>query len=373
MRRLKLAIAILSAAPTATPATAASFATLPPDPTPAQACANLAQARYKWDDPTVAEPASADKVHVDLRQGHGPAIPPAGRRISLTISGGMGNDGPMGPESVIAWQAADGVWHVSRVFHSGRPPAMPDYPAPPQWPEPPGTVERGGIVELPDGTWDVAEGELTGEQAAELEALLAAPCFGREPASLPFELPLRRGGKEYCVPDSASWGIAIRDGGTTRAYYRPCRLLGPVGAIVGLITSVPLHDAGARISRADLYRADDNPDAGRLHDFLAHRLPGARWESPTLTEPVIVRSYRRTGPCSGEIVATSERDPTAAPVTFTRDWTSTKLIDLWPDGATARIYFDEDHPDRVTMAGTVAALKVEGAVAWLPVLCKPKA
>lgn len=367
LRRLKLAVALIATGSTAHPAMARPFESLPPDPTPAQACANLAQAKYKWDDPAVPLP----KTIADLREAHGPDIPPSERMISLIIDGGMGNEGPMGPESIVAWLGPDAVWHVSRVFHSRRPPDPPEYPAAPKWPEPAGTVEPSGIFELPDSTWDVEEGEMTGAEAAALDAMLAAPCFDREPASMPVNLPLRHGPTEYCVPDSASWSLLIRDRGTARGYGRPCRLLGPVGAVIDLITSVPLRAHRATLSRKDLYAIDERPTADGLHAFLAHALPGARWQSPDMAGPVIVKAYRQTGPCTAEITGVPEGDPAAAPITFTRDWTTARQIDLWPDGATARLYFKEDNPDRVALGGTVAALKVEGAAAWLPSLCKP--
>src|SRR4029079_12942232 len=100
MRQAKLAIALVAAASMTMPAQA-EFQSLPPNPTPQQACANLAQARYKWDDPTLTDPAALDKLHADTREGHGPAIPPSDRLIRIFITGGMGNEGLVGPESIV--------------------------------------------------------------------------------------------------------------------------------------------------------------------------------------------------------------------------------------------------------------------------------
>jgi hypothetical protein len=370
MRCVKHAIALVAAASMTMPAQA-EFQSLPPNPTPQQACTNLAQAKYKWNDPTVTDATRLDNLHADARGGHGPAIPPSERMIRIFVTGGMGNEGPVGPESVVAWQTPDAVWHVSRVFHSGRPPQPPEYPLAPKWPETAGSTERAGIFENPDGTWEVQGGELSPAAAASLEAMLAAPCFDREPGGMPADLPLRHGPKEYCYPDSAFWNIEIRERGKDRGYARPCRLFGPIGGIVGLIDGALSYRAELPLQRKTLYESDDNPTLAGLQDFFVHRLPGARWESPDLAQPVIVKSYRPTGPCTGEVVAAPQGDPPGEPITFARDWSNPAGIELWPEGATTRLYFkDRDHPDRVTLGGTVAALKVEGAAAWMPQLCK---
>ena len=65
----------------------------------------------------------------------------------------MTNEGPGGPESVVASKDAAGAWQVSRIYHSYRSPPSPEYPMPPQWPQPAGMGEKQGVFE--PGDWTV--------------------------------------------------------------------------------------------------------------------------------------------------------------------------------------------------------------------------
>ena len=369
MRVHRILSCIVAAAIGSTRLAATEFRTLPVNPTPAQACRNLAQANVGWTDPVMADQERSAQAHARLRSGHGPAIPEDGRIIRIMISGGMGNFGPVPPESIIAWQSPDRQWQVSRVFQSNGPPAGLEFPYPPKWPEPAGAVEREGIYPPPDDRWEVEDGTLSAGDAAKLEALLAAPCMKREPAEMPRDLPVRRGDVEYCVPDSTYTSVEIREGGASRLYQRPCRLLGPVGAIVGVVSKAPRQSTTVRFRRAELYTQDGAATVDGMHQFLAHRLPGAQWQAQDLPGRVTVESYRRLGPCTGEFSGRTE-DGTA--VKFTRDWSQSRSTEYWPDGATARFYFDKDEKkvERVTMSGTVAALKLDGAKAWISSFCK---
>lgn len=342
-----------------------SFQSLGANPSPEEACRNLAQAKFKWTDPAVADAGRFDQMHSQLRGVYGGGRPEGEPAIRVLVSGGMGGEGLVGPESVVASKNADGAWQVSRVYRSFRPPPSPEFPAPPLWPEPSGAAERPGIIGPRDGERDAWFGQLPQAQGQRLDALLAAPCMSKEPAGMPLDLKLRGGGIEPCYPDSASWSIEISEGGRTRAFGRSCRLLGPVGAIVNLLQNANLPSVSDPVLRKDLYAVDPAPSFSKLHAFLAARLPGARYESPHLSGTVI--SYRRLGRCDGELAIQSS----SGKEVIRREWDKVTSVELWPDQATVKIYLQEP-PDKLTFGGTVAALKVEGAATWIQVLCSSK-
>ena len=117
---------------------------------PAEACANLAQVKVAFEDPAYADLAALDARHEEIRRGAAPATPETPRFLRVLIGGGMTNEGPGGPESVVASKDAAGAWQVSRIYHSYRSPPSPEYPMPPQWPQPAGMGEKQGVFEPGD-------------------------------------------------------------------------------------------------------------------------------------------------------------------------------------------------------------------------------
>jgi len=329
---------------------------------PAEACANLKQAKVAFEDPAFADLAALDARHEEVRGDPALVKPETPRFLRVMIGGGMTNEGPGGPESVVAWQDASGEWLVSRVYRSYRSPPSPEYPMPPLWPQPAGMGEKAGVFQ--PGDWSVIHqaGKLTAEQGAALDAMLAAPCFGEETAYLPRELPLASGDFAMCPHDPIFWSLEVHEGGAARVYGRPCRLIGPVGAVISIVSSARLGQVPAALSkRSDVYAADETPTLAETQAFAAAVLPGALFKTGEDAARRIL-SYRPGKACDGTL-----RLEDAGEVY--RDWSAVKSLPGWPDGADS-VFDHGDGVDRITFDGTTRAMMFDGAIGGFTFLCR---
>jgi len=330
--------------------------------TPAEACVNLKQAKVAFEDPAYADLAALDARHEEVRGSPALVTPEAARFLRIMIGGGMTNEGPGGPESVVAWRDAAGAWSVSRIYHSYRSPPSPEYPMPPQWPQPAGKGDKPGLFQPGDWTLIHQAGTMTTEQGAALDAMLAAPCFGQEPAYLPRELPLSSGDFAMCGYDPIFWSLEVHEGGTARVYGRPCRLIGPVGAVISMVSSARLGQVPAAFSRrSDVYAADDTPTLAETQAFAAAVLPGALFKTGE-EAPRRILSYTPGKACDGTLRLEGAGE-------VHRDWSSVKSLPSWPDGADS-IFDHGDGVDRLTFDGTTRAMMFDGAIGGFTFLCR---
>ena len=365
-----LALAAAACAPSEPPRPVSYDGTVEPigsAASPAEACANLAQVKVAFEDPAYADLAALDARHEEIRRGAAPATPEAPRFLRVLIGGGMTNEGPGGPESVVASKDAAGAWQVSRIYHSYRSPPSPEYPMPPQWPQPAGMGEKQGVFEPGDWTVIHQAGALTAEQGAALEARLAAPCFGQEPAYLPRELPLSSGAFAMCPHDPIFWSLEVREAGAARVYGRPCRLIGPVGAVIALISSAPVRQIPAALAkRSDVYAADSTPTLEETQAFVAAVLPGALFRSGD-GAPARIVSYTPGKACDGTLRIQPAGE--GAAVDLYRDWDAIRSFPGWPDGADS-VLDRGDGVDRFTFDGTTMAMMFDGAMGGFSFLCR---
>lgn len=136
------------------------------------------------------------------------------------------------------WKTADGVWMVSRVDHAeGMPPAPPP-PPPPGLYDKPGAEEGVSMVQFKqpaDTSYRETRGKLLPDQAAELDRILADPCFTLELAGLNAQ-PQRDGRPPIpCPADYAGSTLEVTLDGRRRYVGTECRGTLPSAALANIV------------------------------------------------------------------------------------------------------------------------------------------
>ena len=159
----------------------------------------------------------------------------------------------------------------------------------------------------------------------------------------------------------------MREAGAARVYGRPCRLIGPVGAVIALISSAPVRQIPAALAkRSDVYAADPTPTLEETQAFVAAVLPGALFRSGD-GAPARIVSYTPGKACDGTLRIQPAGE--AAAVDLYRDWDAIRSFPGWPDGADS-VLDRGDGVDRFTFDGTTMAMMFDGAMGGFSFLCR---
>lgn len=277
----------------------------------------------------------------------------------------MGPRGPAGLESVIAWREPSGAWFAQRSEETAPDLVQdPGFPLAPVWPDPSPKPPIGGHLPEPGGL-RLSAGALSAAEGAQLErALDGASCLSLEPPALPPLLPLRDGGSEPCVPDSAWRHLEIRQPNRLRRYSRACWSIGPVGLIGDTLDGAGLPGAPTYRNRADLYNGTENPTAPPLRAFLQARLPGLRYRHDG--GEALITAVRRRDACT--MTLSLEDDPGARrEVELALDQPGRSYA-RWIDDGVVALGEGGTGPGLVA-TDTALALQLQGALFHLAHLC----
>lgn len=176
------------------------------------ACRNVAAADLRRLRATEAQPHAVDFFDSSqpaqaLEQAAG-----AARTVKLVWARSGPEAQPSG--STIVWKTADGRWLASSVFIGAVQPGPSQIP----WPHEPGVSAEG----LPLSLGSVTEGELTAQQARDLELLLASDCLADEPQVRSIEVPMRSGPAANCSWHPTSYVIEVTELRKHSRYVRHC-------------------------------------------------------------------------------------------------------------------------------------------------------
>lgn len=164
----------------------------------------IAELRSEAGSPQADWRARMDAQHAQTRGPHAGMAAPPDAKIVLRIWAGPGEtqETPTSTSSLV-WLGRDDVWRFHRVDHAAnRPPPMKPPPAP----------NANGVAppyvpwtrdELERFARGQSSGVLDPGQVYGIESTLADPCFGIQPDSMPFEVPVRKGKP----PRQPCWGV----------------------------------------------------------------------------------------------------------------------------------------------------------------------
>lgn len=326
-----------------------------PAMTPRELCDNLRQLDLRRLKPTATPPDRSD-THARMQAGLPAPDEAAPVMIRALVGGGMGARGPAGLESVIAWRDGSGRWHAQRAEEGDGRAMDPELPLAPLWPDPSPRPMMEGRIPTPGGMRLTSGPISPGESALLDKALLADSCIDLEPPSFPTELPLRRGGKTYCVPDSAWRHLEIRQAGTVRRFIRPCQSIGPVGLIGRTLDGLALPGAPVVRNRSDLYNGTSDATAPSLRAFLTERLPGVRYRDSTGEGVITVISH--VAPCETRLeLAVADGSKRSVAVR----WKEPRSYPLWIEDGVVALGRDGGDPSWIA-PGTTLALQLQGAL-----------